>query len=458
MKILINQNTTVTASAMEKYCLAAALPVIIRAVSPGDMAGAMREERPDIVMVCDDRAEAAELTRVFEFAQAYDEGIRRVLIAGKDRLPELDAGFVAQADELLVFPFVTQELLVRLRRLHDRLATVQTVPPERIQPPEDAAEEPEESPTESFAMPLPPVEAVFVPSVDIAVPDIAVPPEETRPADMTAPPEDAEEEPPESPEEADAMPLPPMEAFFASVADIEDPEPTVRSEETMPPEITVPFEDGTQERQEPPVLTKKRGPLKKIAAALSKLLVVVLILIISVLAVLIITAKINDGTPMVFGWQFYTVLTGSMDGKLPDSFGPGSLILVKPVNPEDIKVGDVITFDRRSGDAKMTTHRVKVITRDAQGKLSFITKGDANAVPDSEPVAAGIVRGKVVYRFARVGEVVQFAQTGTGMIFTVFIPAGAIVIYEIVIFSQEFAEKRRQKKTEGHTRSKKRKE
>jgi signal peptidase len=94
-------------------------------------------------------------------------------------------------------------------------------------------------------------------------------------------------------------------------------------------------------------------------------------------------------TIRVSGLGSYVVTGGSME----PAIHKGSLVLVQPVSPSEVKVGDVITFQQYE---QTTTHRVIAITQDARG-LVFKTKGDANTVADPEdktfPSAVGIVRG-----------------------------------------------------------------
>jgi signal peptidase len=91
----------------------------------------------------------------------------------------------------------------------------------------------------------------------------------------------------------------------------------------------------------------------------------------------------------VSGLGTFIVTGGSME----PSIHKGSLVLVQPVSPSEVKVGDVITFQHYE---QTTTHRVTAITASAQG-LVFATKGDANLVADPEdktfPAQVGVVRG-----------------------------------------------------------------
>jgi len=90
----------------------------------------------------------------------------------------------------------------------------------------------------------------------------------------------------------------------------------------------------------------------------------------------------------VAGLGTFIVTGGSME----PSIHKGSLVLVQPVSPSEVRVGDVITFQQYD---QTTTHRVVGISRDERG-LVIKTKGDANVVADPEdkifPEQVGIVR------------------------------------------------------------------
>jgi signal peptidase I len=70
------------------------------------------------------------------------------------------------------------------------------------------------------------------------------------------------------------------------------------------------------------------------------------------------------------------VTSGSMEPAMPAH----SLILVKKVDADDVRVGDIITFDP-PGPTGRVTHRV--VARERSGsRWYFRTKGDANPAPD----------------------------------------------------------------------------
>ncbi len=103
--------------------------------------------------------------------------------------------------------------------------------------------------------------------------------------------------------------------------------------------------------------------------------------------------------PRLAGATPYTVLTGSMTPELP----PGTLVVVRPVDAADLRVGDVVTYQLRSGEPDVVTHRVVGVGWSAAGERVLTTRGDANPVADAAPVRAVQVRGEVWYSLPWVG-------------------------------------------------------
>lgn len=103
--------------------------------------------------------------------------------------------------------------------------------------------------------------------------------------------------------------------------------------------------------------------------------------------------------PRVVGGHAYTVTSGSMR----PTFEPGSVVVVRPVEADNIDVGSVITFQIEPGKPGVATHRVVT-----QGLLDgdqplFHTQGDANVAGDSHWVRPVQVKGEVWYSVPYVG-------------------------------------------------------
>lgn len=103
--------------------------------------------------------------------------------------------------------------------------------------------------------------------------------------------------------------------------------------------------------------------------------------------------------PMVTGSQTYSVLTSSMAPK----YAPGTFLVVKPIPFEELKVGDIITYQIESGNSAVITHRITSISAAQSGELEFTTKGDNNDAVDELPVREIQVRGKLFYAVPYVG-------------------------------------------------------
>ncbi|MBN2098283.1 MAG: signal peptidase I [Dehalococcoidia bacterium] len=121
-----------------------------------------------------------------------------------------------------------------------------------------------------------------------------------------------------------------------------------------------------------------------------------------------------------FGWRADTVLSGSMEPALP----VGCVQVTKPVKPEDIKVGDIITF-RSTTNGKLMSHRVTAV--EVGESYRFRTKGDANEDVDPYLVVAENVVGRVCFKVPHVGYVVEYLKTPIGFILLGLIGIALIV-------------------------------
>lgn len=96
--------------------------------------------------------------------------------------------------------------------------------------------------------------------------------------------------------------------------------------------------------------------------------------------------------PRLLGWAPLTVLSGSMEPTIPT----GSQVVVSPVDPDRLEVGDVITVMPYPENPTLVTHRIVERTETANGP-SFVTHGDANDVVDPWEVTERQIRGEVRY-------------------------------------------------------------
>ena len=128
--------------------------------------------------------------------------------------------------------------------------------------------------------------------------------------------------------------------------------------------------------------------------------------------------------PKLFGYQIYNVLTQSMEPAMP----VGSAIYVKRCDPQALRQGDIITFRLSQATGLVETHRV--VENDTQAQ-QLITKGDANALPDVDPVSYERVVGKVVMCIPVLGTVSEMLHSGPGVTACVAIFALAIILWTL---------------------------
>ncbi|MEP9363461.1 signal peptidase I [Nocardioides sp. CN2-186] len=132
--------------------------------------------------------------------------------------------------------------------------------------------------------------------------------------------------------------------------------------------------------------------------------------------------------PRLAGATPYAVLTGSMRPAMP----PGTLVVVRPVDPADIKVGSVVTFQPRPDDPSVVTHRIVAQGFDAAGLPVYQTKGDANDAVDPAAIHAGQILGQRWYFVPYIGYLTDLL-TGHQRMTGVLVVAGGLILYALVM-------------------------
>jgi len=130
--------------------------------------------------------------------------------------------------------------------------------------------------------------------------------------------------------------------------------------------------------------------------------------------------------------RYEPVYTGSMEPAIP----VGSVVVIKPANPDTLKVGDIICFKIESESSTTVTHRIINITDEG-----FITKGDANEDPDQWIVKKENVIGKVIAVIPYLGYLGYFVRTPVGFTLLIIIPASLLIILEIKNIIKETKQK-----------------
>lgn len=122
------------------------------------------------------------------------------------------------------------------------------------------------------------------------------------------------------------------------------------------------------------------------------------------------------------------VLTDSMYPEIHS----GDLIICHTQDPENVRVGDVISFwDPMGSGTSIVTHKVVALTQE-DGQLAWTTRGIANNADDTVPVTAEDLVGVYQSRIPGFGHVVMFMQTTTGLILCVVCPILLLVGWDVL--------------------------
>ena len=171
------------------------------------------------------------------------------------------------------------------------------------------------------------------------------------------------------------------------------------------------------------------SPSQTILSVLGTVLCLILapILILNV-SLIIRSFTAPDEVPRVGKWLPLVVMTDSMYPEIHS----GDLIICQVKEAEEVQVRDVISFfDPAGNGTSVVTHRVIEI-KNEDGRIAFITQGDANNTADARPVPAEKLVGVYHTRIAGVGNVIMFMQTTQGLLLCVVLPIVLLMGYDML--------------------------
>jgi len=161
-------------------------------------------------------------------------------------------------------------------------------------------------------------------------------------------------------------------------------------------------------------MIKKKNKEKQTRGKIMRALFIPLVVIIIILVVNIVYQKYIQKVSNIdiLGFKFYTVLTGSMEPE----YNIGDMIIEKPIQAKDIKVGTVVTY--KINKNKTVTHRVIEIFEE-EGKTLYRLKGDNNNSPDKDPVEYSQIQGGILFKIDKIGIIIAKLSSRIGMIIVI---------------------------------------
>lgn len=145
----------------------------------------------------------------------------------------------------------------------------------------------------------------------------------------------------------------------------------------------------------------------------------------------------------LFGYKAFIVLSDSMS---KTDFDAGDLVLVKEVDASTLKEGDIISYQSTNMEnyGEIVTHKIRKLTKDAEGNPGFITYGTTTDTDDENIVTYNFVLGKYQTKLPGVGKFFQFLKTTPGYIVCIFLPFLILILIQglgsIRLFRQYKAE------------------
>jgi len=174
--------------------------------------------------------------------------------------------------------------------------------------------------------------------------------------------------------------------------------------------------------------------MRKILKGICSLVKTILWIFVIVLFAVILVQRISNNKKSLAGIRIFTVISPSM---VPQ-YHLGDSILVKHTSPENLKVGDDITYlgEKESFKDRIVTHRIISIEKDENGKWVIQTKGIANEKPDPV-IGESQVYGKVLYKIKTITKLNSIMGNLYGMYFIIVVPMACIILWDFLAGRRE---------------------
>lgn len=188
----------------------------------------------------------------------------------------------------------------------------------------------------------------------------------------------------------------------------------------------------------------------KKALNIIKNIVIWLIVVMAVCMMIFTVISVNtfDRTDRsIFGYKAFIVRSDSM--KATD-FAAGDLILTKEVDPSTLQVGDIITYQSTNTDnyGETVTHKIRELTKDAEGNPGFITYGTTTDTNDENIVTYSFVLGQYKMCLPGIGHFFQFLKTTPGYIICIFLPFLILILIQGINSIRLFRKYKREQQEE----------
>ena len=182
--------------------------------------------------------------------------------------------------------------------------------------------------------------------------------------------------------------------------------------------------------------------IKKIFKIIKGIINTIIMVVVLAFVLIVCLQRFSNNKISFFDYRIFTVVTGSMEPR----YKIGDILIAKEKAPDEIKVGDAISYLANRGEVKnnVVTHEVVNITQNENGEYLFHSKGLVNLVEDPV-VHEEQLYGVVVYKTKLLSFIRRVINTDIGMLCLIIIPIIYIIVSEMIAILIEKEEKRREK-------------
>lgn len=160
---------------------------------------------------------------------------------------------------------------------------------------------------------------------------------------------------------------------------------------------------------------------------LGKILYGVLFVFTVLILLVVVIQRLSNNNLTFGGYRMFNIISESM---VPE-YNIGDILLAKEVLPEELKVGDNVTYLGKEGnfEGRIVTHQIISINNQNNNYI-IQTKGIANDAPDPT-INFDQVYGKVIYKFVLLSFIGKIATNLYGFYILVFIPLALLMAIKI---------------------------
>jgi signal peptidase len=123
-------------------------------------------------------------------------------------------------------------------------------------------------------------------------------------------------------------------------------------------------------------------------------------------------------------WRMQSVQVMTVEsGSMTPAIRKGDAVVLRPVDTDSLKVGDVVSYRSPADQRVIITHRIVEVEKTWK---QVITKGD-NVSRNDKPLTMSEIIGKVDVRVTYLGYALDFLRSPAGLIIGVYLPAVVII-------------------------------